>query len=382
MNKKSNLILITGFLAILFYFGITADLRYALYAATGEPDHDYWVSEASSEWESHYIAGFPGKFAFLEWNGLTHRLFGQREMNHVIRMNNGYLAELQPEIPPDDVVRRAHMLADLEEALTKRGVPFLYLAAPTKISDREENLLPAGVRDYSDENLDRFMDVLTERGVNKTDLRETVRDDGEDYYGFFYVTDHHWNTEAGFYAYNKIAGWLEQQGIAIDPRVRDLSNYKAETFPRAHLGSRGRRSGVLFGGVDDFTVYTPDFETEIVAPDGTRGDFTQMLLDLAFLDDHNYYMEDTYDSVLGPSTGNYVNPLAPNDATVLFVSDSMSFAVCPYVALSVNHMISVNAYDPRNLAELVEQADPDAVVMLQASFMNLISDNSFRFGYE
>ena len=382
MQKKGSIILITGFLLILFFFGVIADARYAIYAVTGKPDHGYWVSEASSETEAHYTAGLPGKFAFLEWNGLTHRLLGQREMNHVIKLNNGYLAELQAQIPPDDVVRRAHMLADLEEALAARGVAFLYLAAPTKISAREEDLLPAGVKDYSDENLDRFMNVLAERGVNRIDLRETIREDADDYYDFFYVTDHHWNTEAGFYAYGKIADWLVSRGITIDPRVRDLSNYTAETFEKAHLGSRGRRSGVLFGGIDDFTVYTPRFETELVEPDGARGDFSQMLMNRAYLSgDYDYRMSDTYDSVLEPSTGNYVNPLAGNDATVLFVSDSMGFAVAPYLAISVNRMISVNAYEPWNLASLVEETQPDAVVVLQASTMNLISDDSFRFGY-
>ena len=395
MQRKGNIILITGFLLILFFFGVIADARYAIYAVTGEPDHAYWVSEASSETEAHYTAGLPGKFAFLEWNGLTHRLLGQREMNHVIKMNNGYLAELQAQIPPDDVVRRAHMLADLEEALAARDVAFLYLAAPTKIRSREahprteesaghggENILPAGATDYSDENLDRFVNVLAERGVNCIDLRETIREDADDYYDFFYVTDHHWNTKAGFYAYQKIADWLVSRGIAIDPRARDLSNYEAETFPDAHQGSRGRRSGVLFGGIDDFTLYTPRFETELIEPDGTRGDFTQMLVNRAYLfEDHDHHMSDTYDSVLEPSTGNYVNPLAGNDATVLFVSDSMGFAVAPYLAISVNRMISVNAYEPWNLASLVEETHPDAVVVLQASTMNLISDDSFRFGY-
>ncbi|MBR0173555.1 MAG: hypothetical protein IJQ21_12290 [Lachnospiraceae bacterium] len=382
MQRKGNFILITGFLLILFFFGVIADARYAIYAVTGEPDHSYWVSEASSEAEAHYTAGLPGKFAFLEWNGFTHRLLGQREMNHVIKLNNGYLAELQAQIPPDDVVRRAHMLADLEEALWARDVAFLYLAAPTKISAREENLLPAGARDYSDENLDRFMNVLAERGVNRIDLRETIRADADNYYDFFYVTDHHWNTEAGFYAYGKIADWLTSCGIAIDPRVRDLSNYTAETFENAHLGSRGRRSGVLFGGIDDFTVYTPRFETELIEPDGTRGDFTRMLMNRAYLsEEHDHHMSDTYDSVLEPSTGNYVNPLAGNDATVLFVSDSMGFAVAPYLAISAHRMISVNAYEPWNLASLVEETDPDAVVVLHASIMNLIADESFRFGY-
>lgn len=383
METKNNRILIAGFLVILFFFGGIADVRYALYATNGMPDHDYWVSGDDADFEEHYTAGFPGKFAFLEWNGLTHRLLGQREMNRVIKMNNGYLAELQAQIPPDDVVRRAHRLADLEDQLKARGVAFLYLAAPTKISSREEGLLPAGVTDHSDENLDRFMRVLAERNVNRIDLRETIREDTDDYYDFFYVTDHHWNTEAGYYAYLKVADFLEKEGIVIDPRVRDLSEYDAETFPAAHLGSRGRRAGTLFAGtVDDFTIYTPRFETELVEPDGTRGDFTQMLMDRAYLSEaHDLHMNDTYDSVLEPSTGNYVNPLAKNDATVLFVSDSMGFAVAPYLAISVRRMISVNAYEPWNLASLVEETDADAVVVLQASIMNLISDESFDFGY-
>ena len=381
-SRFATWVYIIGFLAIIFVAGIVSDVRAVIYARTGEPDHSYWVSESASEFESHYIAGFPGKFQMLNLNGLTHRLFGQREMNHVLRMNNGYLAELQAQIPEESLVRRAHMLADLQDALTERGVEFLYVATPTKISAAEENLLPAGVTDYSDANLDTFLDVLRERGTNMIDLRQMIREEGDNYYDYFYVTDHHWTTEAGFYAYEKIADWIGAQGYAIDPRVRDLSQYERTVYPRAHLGSRGRRTGAWYAGVDDFTLYSPQFPTDVEALGGARGDFEEMLLNRAFLDDHNYYMSDTYDSVLEQSVGHFINHLSENDAKIIFVADSYCFAVCPYLTLSVGQIYCVSAYTPQGLAALVEQVQPDAVIVMHCSIMNLITDESFTFGFE
>ena len=51
-----------------------------------------------------------------------------------------------------------------------------------------------------------------------------MHEDGIDQYDMMYRTDHHWTTEAGFYAYGILEGYIvEKTGCNVDARVSDIN---------------------------------------------------------------------------------------------------------------------------------------------------------------
>lgn len=163
-----------------------------------------------SEWEVEYISAFWRKHDFLNLNGFMRRLIGQREMNDVIKLNNGYLARPVGYVSDEELEPGAASLANLDRYLAESGAEFLVAVAPDTISKYDPQL-PAGMEEYVNEDLDRMIRMLTERGVEVMDFREVIHEDGIDQYTLMYKTDHHWTTRAGFYAYGKLADWIEEK---------------------------------------------------------------------------------------------------------------------------------------------------------------------------
>lgn len=58
-------------------------------------------------------------------------------------------------------------------------------------------------------------------------------------------------------------GKAQRYGFSFDPALTDESRYEKTVYERFFLGSQGKRVGTLYGGVDDFTVYTPKFDTDL-----------------------------------------------------------------------------------------------------------------------
>lgn len=370
------------FLLLVIPVAVIMDIAFIRYEITGEPDHTTFTTDVGNTFENDFIAGFPGKYTLIDMNGALHKLFGQREINTIVKLDSGKLTELYPPEQEEDLRARADKVAALSEELTKENIPFIYVATPSEVSETDPQL-PADDYDFSNQNLDTFLSELDAKGTPYIDLRKDFEADGMDLYDYLYRTDHHWTTEAGFYAYNKIADWMEQEaGIPVDPAIRDINSYSVTTYPKWHLGSRGRRTGKYFTPVDDFDYIEPAFPTSITLErDGTTGTLPEMLYDTSVFDERIYQTRDTYDDLFYKTANHWINNNATNDKTVICVMDSFGFTVAPYILLSVNKMYVVTAYDPSGLKDMIGYVHPDAVILMQFPSLNLDTDASFDFGY-
>ncbi len=387
LGSKHNFIFTIAFLGMVIPLSVGALALKVRYDLTGEPDMQYWSQSSDADlehpFESSLVANFPEKFAFINLNGAMRNHFGQREMNGIVKLRNGYLAELQPKLEEEPLRARADQVSRLSAELAARDIPFLYVATPVKV-DRNNPQLPVGEVDYDNENIDVFLSRLSENGTPYMDLRAEMEQDGLDHYENFYRTDHHWTTEGGFYAYTKLTAWLEEQlEVPVDEKVLNLENYDIVPYDAWHLGSRGRRTGDTFGdAADDFDLITPKFETKVVREiDGVTGSFSEVILDEEPLSKRRLMMGDVYDEVFDHAMSTYTNLMSPNDATILFVEDSFGNAVNPYMAITFGRTICLNTYEPQSLAQVVEIEKPDAVVVMQCGLTNLATDSYFDFGY-
>lgn len=368
------------FLIIIFVFGFITDGKLINFYVNNVTDYNEWVADTGNKLETDYVTNLNGKLSFINFNGLMRKTLNQHEMNNVVKLNNGYLTTIIEKVSDVDLKYEAEQVTKLQKYLKNKDIDFLYVSVPGT-SSKYDPQLPVGVDDYSNKNLDIFISELSKNKVNYIDMRDEFKKDKLSQYDYYFKTDHHWTTEGGFYAYQKIMNNLEKTAnVKIDKQVYDLSNYNIKTYKNWHLGFRGQRVGTNYAGIDDFDLITPKFDTEIINSNGTKDSFSNILINKEPLNNFNYESRYTYDYTL-QSFGDFVNNKATNDKNILVLSDSMGRAVNPYLVLSFKKDNMLDAYAPLILNnENLIINKPDIVVILHYSQLMLLDTSYFNFG--
>ena len=205
------------------------------------------------------------KGTYINLNGLMAKSLGQPLMNERVKLKNGHLATVTLEhSDPESIRKAAENIIRFHKAHTSAGGDFLFVMVPSQIS-KYEDLLPPGYTDTTNADADAFLALLEQAGVTYLDLREELQKDGISVTDAYYVTDHHWTPQTGFWAYGKMVEKLAQMGTIepVDPFYTDPENYTFETHADIFLGSSGKRTGKYYTGVDDSILIRPNFDTDI-----------------------------------------------------------------------------------------------------------------------
>lgn len=316
-----------------------------------------------------------GKHAFVNLNGLYCRITGRNTCNQVMRLNNGMLTNLSPE--RFDMTASAQAIAELSDFCAAQGIQLIYALAPEKL-DANSELLITGEENHSNENADELLSRLAAAGVATIDLREYLAQTPQQIEQYFYRTDHHWNHAGAFVAYQKLMETLDEEypDSGIDLSRADISNWEAHTLTQCFLGSHGRRTGIYFGGMDDITYYTPNFETDsscdVLLDTGETehysGDFEKANMRQEYIHAetaefgtaaYNMYMGGDNPLVRHRST------TAPSDLRVVMIKDSFALPVEAFMSTQFNYL---DVVDPRygdiNAAAQIVEAQPDVVIVL------------------
>lgn len=379
MEKISCIMYAAAFFTAVVVLGFLSFGKLVGFYVNEELDYNEWSADLGSKLETDIATSFFEKFQFVNLNGAVRNFLGQHEMNGVVKLNNGYLTTLVGRSADEYLLDCAASVAALDAYLKARGTALVYAATPLT-QGKYDSQMPYGVEDYGNMNVDRLLMMLEASGVDTIDFREKMYADGINHYDMMYKTDHHWTTEAGFYAYGILEDYIvEKIGCKADERVSDIRNYTVTTYKEWHLGSRGQRTGIYYAGIDDFKLILPNFETSIQNGGGDVGSMQEMAVNMEPLGKKQYTSRYTYDWVLGGSCGNYVNLNSKNDAKILIISDSFAKAVNPYLMMGfkeINYIydLDVSCVTP----EYIEEYDPDVVVLMYYSEI-LGGGNGFNF---
>jgi len=320
--------------------------------------------------EENYNEYLPFKEQLVTLNGGVQKLLGKREVNNRYLLDNGHMTYVIPELDMENI---ASVTQSFSEEVQRRGIPFLYVNLLFKI-DEQDKQLPPGVEDYSNENADRFVASLRERGVDCLDLRELEKAQGLDHYSLFFRTDHHWTPETGLWASGEIAAALRERdpSFAYDPALFELENYNCETCEKVFLGSHGRRVGVWYAGLDDLDILTPKFETRLRFSVPSRnlvreGSFEETMLFPERLTDRDLIRSNRYVVYCGDAYDHLriENLLGGNGKRLLVLEDSFSHVVIPFFSLAYGQVdyLDLRAWfeDPLTYIDEVQR---DAVLIL------------------
>lgn len=353
-------------------------LNYRLKVPTGAPV----IERLKGAIESAEQAVNEGAFLrqqYVELYGLSQLVM---QKHAVIDYNYGALYKtrdgqttfsVQEERYIDDAANATYPLVN---GLIHEGVDFLYVQLPFKVQpakfggDRE---LPVYVHDYANENADRFVETMRAANIACYDTRDEFFGSGLSMKELFFKTDHHWSIKGAFLGTGLIANYLnENYGFDIPEGLYSEENFVRTTYPKSFIGSMGRRVGRIYGGIDDFTLYSPDFETDItvtkiegISEVTTRGAFEDVVLEMQYIDNPD------------PTTNRYavyhgdyqelrfVNNLVDNDNSVLIIKDSFGLPVYSFLSLGIHE---VRAIDMRifekNVLEYAAEYHPDLVILM------------------
>ena len=234
-DKIPQYVLTTAFLIFCICTGYFSLKNYWDIKVSGvEATPDGYVAENAFEENFNILLWNEKKY--VEYYGLVANWMKQPKLNNTIKLKNGYLTEEREAYSDEILKKNADDLLMTKKYLEEKGAKLLYVQSPYKIS-KYYNQLPAGIADYSNDNMDRFLKYINENGIATIDLRDSFQEDGMDLYEYFFSTDHHWTAEAGFYAFTQIAEYAENElGIEVGDLVTNLDNYHIENFEDWHLG--------------------------------------------------------------------------------------------------------------------------------------------------
>ena len=331
---------------------------------------------------------------FIQLYGGVQRLSGRRIVedavseNTVVKLSNGALnfVNLQADSQAGDAVERnAAATAAFAQELQLLDIPYLYLAAPQKIQ-RNVQMLPEPLAESGNASADAFLAELDRQGTDYVDLRPLFENNGI-YSSWFFKTDHHWKPEAAFFAWQELAGVLEDRyGFRTDPALTSPASWSTQVLEDFFLGSQGKRVGSLYAGVDDITLYTPKFDTNLTyacpAYGFTRtGPFNQSVCFPERVEEQDWFNGNPYTYYAG---GDY--PLAtitnhnnPDGPRIVMLRDSFACALTPFLALSCSELVTIDLrYFEGDLLDTIGSYDPDLVLTLYTASTTGL-ENMFQF---
>lgn len=293
------------------------------------------------------------------------------EYNGVVEIRGDYLSRFYEKY---DITKAARGLIDFERFCRESGADFLYCNHPVKTCIYEDWEI-TGKLDFSNQNADEFLAMLTEAGVNYHDFRKILHEDGKNHHEAFYRTDHHWKAETGLWAAGHILKFLKDDyGWNVNPEILNPGNFDYVVYPEWFLGSLGRKFTLARTRPEDFTLIYPRFRTLLhyEIPDiglDTSGDFS-ITYNMDAVAEKDYYDKNpytAYDYSDHPvmRTHNYLND---DGKKILFIHDSFSNTVIPFVALAVQDVEEVDLrHFHASVRRYVQESRPDLVVVIYDS---------------
>lgn len=388
---KSSYLIAVCFLTYIFYVGTAAAIPFLKNMCTAS-EKKYAVIEFRDMIDTQYESMLntkkdnpllKNKSSYIDLNGQMANYLGQQTMNERVKLSNGHLAEYDKGYSPEDITENANNIVHFYQDASALGKDFLFVLAPSQCYG-QTSLLPVGYTNNIDENADTFINVLSKNNVPYLDLRDKMEEQEISYSDAFFVTDHHWTIETGFWAYGEMMKELEQRNVIseLNHDLIDPNHYEFIRYEDCFLGSSGVRTGRFYAGIDDFSLIVPRFETEISVVIESKkinktGPFENVysypVLD-SFrnkLSNPDLFNENAYANIGygNPDITNWRNENAEEDNRFLLIGDSIGnvpFALMPIYISSCDELDMRNYKS--NFKEYFYSYDPDVILICVNAF--------------
>ena len=299
--------------------------------------------------------------------GLNWNFAALNEYNALYRLEDGWFTGLNQ---PQDTSESEASLASLRDFLADQGVQLLYVQAPNKVCKADTEV--SGVLDFANQNADRLLSGLRDRGISTLDLRESLHEAGMDHHAAFFRTDHHWTGETGLWAAGQIAAHLKEGfGCDIDLEVLAPENFESKEYSSYFLGSQGKKLTLSVAEPEDFSLLYPRYDTALrfqipsIGMD-LRGDFS-ITYNMEALEGEDIYARDPYHAYCYGDRAliRFENENAREGKKILLIHDSFADVVQPFLALGLQEFETMDLrYFTGSLETYIRQEQPELVIVM------------------
>ena len=266
----------------------------------------------------------------------------------------------------------AKRVVEFSKDLEKNGIKFCSVTYPSKFSKFKPDF-PPGIVDYSNNNVDTYLNVLKKNNVNCLDLRENANQQFKEHLPLFFRTDHHWKPETAFWASGEILKYLNKTfNMEFNYSLLSKDNFKFTTYPNMFLGSHGKKVTLALTSPEDITIIEPNFETNFETSgldrvELKRGSYSDVLLNYNELFYDNPYEGDAYNTYSSPL---YIVNLSQNAKhKILIIRDSFSIPVVPFLATAAKETIQLDIRweNKFSVEKYILNLKPDVVLLAYAT---------------
>ncbi len=396
------------FIVVLFGFAIM-NLKYSLpyIKEVISKEINNINNETSNQNENQYLykkiektmeENVLGKDLFVEGYGYIQRLMQKNEFFNfnIVKDKNDNLHYSYFDYEENNVDEILKRTSTFNQFLHERGINYLHVVPTSKNS--EINKFEIGTpMPLDNETIDTFLEGMDKEKIEYLDLRTLMMSNGLPDDEQFFKTDHHWTIQACFWAFTEIVERLNEEydaGLDPDEYYTNIDNYNKVLYENSFLGSLGRKTGINYGGVDDFTLITPKYETDYTnttmridgSLDNNFGEFEGVIVNMDPFQNVYKLKETNSDKYFTYLSGNWpyvsvTNNNVENDKKLLLIKDSYAVPVASFLTTTFKQ---VDLVDPRYIQEpiedIIERNEYDYVVTL-FSLPNY-TEEFFKFGEE
>lgn len=300
--------------------------------------------------ESYFADQLLLRGTFVEMQArLSKNLFQQPFRNGIYTAENDYMIEpsqaAQPIVP--DAFQQFTQDVD-------RPVYFALAPSKTVIAERD-GIISDYVASNAEQRYKTMQDGFTKAGMTSIPLDALKLTD-------YFKTDHHWNIDGAYQAYDEIIRTVEKteptlKKVAMDPQAKRSSEHP-------YFGSLARKTTLAYASAGDKMEYydANQFNGIDVCYDNKCG---QPLIDEQFIKEEGDYA-DRYEVFMRGNHGILSMTSKTKGPKLLVLKDSFANPVLPFLANSANLEVVDIRYVNKDFdaSEFAKQKNVDAVVFL------------------
>ena len=223
--------------------------------------------------------------------GALQKLMGKKVANgstvyeDVTLLKNGAvtMADHYPDVSP-----AKEAVTDAEEFASSISADFLYVQAPGKEETPLD--LPYGAVSYGPAKAEEMTAFVRREGIENISIKELLTSDGEDWYSYFYRTDHHMRNRAAYLTAGAVLEKINGENTLSE------DGFEKITYKDIFLGTQGRMTGRYYAGLDDYELWLPKEEGHYSLEVPSEGIYREGTFKEAFLYEENlsHYSFDWY----------------------------------------------------------------------------------------
>lgn len=392
------------FLAVLFLLaGLNLRHTYpslkeaALDSAAKVQAGELSAKEAVAAVEDAMTSNLQGRMNYIEGYSYLQVLMDKREFDNFryVKDEDGFL-HYSATFREDDTkaFQYALRMKRVKDYVSPSGTKVMFVVPPAKYSPRDTNLrkgLP--INDPETKTVDTLF-WMNRLGIDTLNLDLYFPSENLSFEDTFFRTDHHWTIPAAFEATKILVSELNRlYGVDLDPGgyYLDEDQYEKITYPDIMLGSMGRRTGVNFVGLDDFTALWPKYSLNIdrESLDDTgrashrSGSIFETLIQPDYLTKKDsIYGDSAYSLYLnGLRTYEHIRNLDnPDGPKILMIRDSYFSPVITFLTplcSEIDAIWSLEELDQIDIEDYIRENEFDYIIMEVYPFN--INDTAFAF---